>query len=222
MHQFRVSDRDQNSRVFIYTFKISDEDDPPRIKKSYGVAEQLEENVFVFPDDLEIPETVDGSLGPFTTESVYSPDELGGDLLHGGPFDLSNYFGKLDEDNQSLRYSLVLPREGYSVPSFQNRMEVKGSQLYFKASSPPDYEDSDARSGQVMVGVSDGLSRIYVRFDVKITPENDAPKLLQGDEIILSGFEDNPLSKTLSSYFYDVDNPISQLTFEYKSILALW
>ena len=132
---------------------------------------------------------------------------------------MSNYFGKLDEDNQSLRYSLVLPREGYSVPSFQNRMEVKGSQLYFKASSPPDYEDSDARSGQVMVGVSDGLSRIYVRFDVKITPENDAPKLLQGDEIILSGFEDNPLSKTLSSYFYDVDNPISQLTFEYKSIL---
>ena len=41
------------------------------------MAEQLEENVFVFPDDLEIPETVDGSLGPFTTESVYSPDELG-------------------------------------------------------------------------------------------------------------------------------------------------
>ena len=178
----QVFDRDQNSRVFIYTFKITDEDDPPRIKESYGELEVLEENVFVFPNELEIPETVDGSLGPFTTESVFVPEELGGALQHGGPFDLSNYFGKLDEDNQTLRYSLVLPREGYPVPSFQNRMEVKGSQIYFKASSPPDYENSAQRNGQVMVGVTDGLSRIYVLFDVKITPENDAPKLLQGDE----------------------------------------
>ena len=215
----QVFDRDQNSRVFIYTFKITDEDDPPRIKESYGELEVLEENVFVFPNELEIPETVDGSLGPFTTESVFVPEELGGALQHGGPFDLSNYFGKLDEDNQTLRYSLVLPREGYPVPSFQNRMEVKGSQIYFKASSPPDYENSAQRNGQVMVGVTDGLSRIYVLFDVKITPENDAPKLLQGDEIILNGFEDNPLSKLLSNYFHDVDNPISQLTFGYSSIL---
>ena len=52
--------------------------------------------------------------------------------------------------------------EGYPSPSFQNRMEVSGSQLYFKASSPPNYEDSEERSGKVMVGVTDGLSRIYV------------------------------------------------------------
>ena len=52
------------------------------------------------------------------------------------------------------------------MPSFQNRMEVKGSQIYFKASSPPDYENSAQRNGQVMVGVTDGLSRIYVLFDV--------------------------------------------------------
>ena len=215
----QVSDRDLNSRVFTYTFRILDEDDPPRIKKSYLGVEELEPGVFTFPELLEAPETVDGSLGPFTTDPVTYPEEMGGGIEHGGPFDLSNYFGKLDEDNQTLRYSLVLPREGYPVPSFQNRMEVSGSQLYFKASSPPDYENSDERSGQVMVGVTDGLSRIYVLFDIKITPENDPPELLQGSALSFAGYEDTPLSKTLSQYFHDVDNPIRQLTFSAGPIL---
>ena len=215
----QVSDRDLNSRVFTYTFQLFDEDDPPRIKDSYEGVEELEANVFHFPVPLEAPETIDGSLGPFTTEPVTYPEEMGGGIEHGGPFDLSNYFGKLDEDNQTLRYSLVLPREGYPSPSFQNRMEVSGTQLYFKASSPPDYENSEERSGQVMVGVTDGLSRIYVLFDIVITPENDPPELLLGSSLSFSGYEDTPLSKILSSYFHDVDNPIRQLTFDLGPIL---
>ena len=125
----------------------------------------------------------------------------------------------MDEDNQTLRYSLVLPREGYPSPSFQNRMEVSGSQLYFKASSPPNYENSEERSGQVMVGVTDGLSRIYVLFDIVITPENDPPELLLGSSLSFSGYEDTSLSKLISSYFHDVDNPIRQLTFDLGPIL---
>ena len=215
----QVSDRDFNSKVFVYTFKLFDEDDPPRIKESYIGVEELETNVFTFPVALEMPENVTGNQGPFTTEPITYPEEAGGGIQHGGPFDLSNYFGKLDEDNQTLRYSLVLPREGYPVPSFQNRMEVTGTQLYFKASSPPDYESSSERSGQVMVGVTDGLSRIYVLFDIVITPQNDAPELLQGSEISFLGYEDTPLSKTLSGFFHDVDNPIRQLSFDHGPIL---
>ena len=45
------------------------------------------------------------------------------------------------------------------------------------------------------------------------------PSYCRGMNIILNGFEDNPLSKLLSNYFHDVDNPISQLTFGYSSIL---
>ena len=61
--------------------------------------------------------------------------------------------GLLDEDNQTLRYSLGFATRGVSRRRvFKTAWRYLVRMLYFKASSPPDYEDSAQRSGQVMVG----------------------------------------------------------------------